>query len=194
MRAVWTLISAITLFGCGDNSYTYMDLREQIYLVPRKSFWDGCEQDPRGYQACRHWRIGSVYRGVNEWFKYFDKESQPQVVVVDSILDIPWYAKNKPIYLSVDKNFCKKALGFDCEACYYYSWHHRKEIKIVFVSANTIDLFMDHEFGHALGRNDNDVPEGTISIMSYSNPGPVSLPDVAMVCQKHRECQLRREK
>ena len=181
MRAVSALVLAIALGGCGSP---YLDLRYPVYLVPKKSFWAGCDEHPLGPQVCRSGRIGQVFNGVDEWFRYFHPDHRPEVVVVLSANGVPFDAVNGPIYLAVDKNDC----GKDSEACYISRWY--KETEIIFMATDKISDFMAHEFGHALGRDDNDVSKGTVSAMSYDLYGTVTPQDFIMMCRMHHECRI----
>lgn len=186
MRFILATLFVLTTCGCGGP---YMNLRQPIYLVPRENFWSGCESDPDGYKACQSLRVKQVNIGINAWLNYFDKHSRPVVIVVASNQDVPFYTVNEPIYLGIDKDYCEEVFdGRKCEACYRYSWYRNTEI--IFSSAENIATAMDHEFGHVLGRDDNDVPKGTTSVMSYSHPGAVSPLDFAMMCRLHRECTV----
>ena len=180
MRVTSALVLAIALTGCGTRPY--LDLREPMYLVPKKSFWTGCEKHPLGPQVCRMRRVAEVFNGVYEWFRYFHPDHRPKVVLVLSVENLPANSFNELIYLAVDKNGC----GKDAEACYNYRWY--RETQIVFVSIGQIGNAMAHEFGHVLGRDDNDVPEGVFSVMSYDKHSRVTRRDFAMMCRKHHEC------
>ena len=172
----------MALFGCGNLSY--INLREPIYLFPQKSFWAGCEYSPFGYKLCQSRRINQVYNGINEWFQYFDKANRPRVIMVFSVGSIPFNVKNKPIYLRIGESKCSG----EAAACYHYRWW--KELEIIFTSAQYIDTTMSHEFGHVLGRDDNDVPEGVVSVMSYNHSSKVTPSDFKMMCALHRECRM----
>lgn len=186
MRSFSAILLAMFMWGCGGTSY--VDLRQPIYLIPRKSFWSGCETDPAGYKSCRLDRIKQARAGINEWFNYFPKGHRPVAIIVASEKNIPPHPINAPIYLAIGQNICTKDGSVAC-----YGWWQR-ESEIIFISAEFISGLMGHEFGHALGRDDNDVPEGTESVMSYRLPTTVTPLDIRMMCKYHFECRMVKQK
>jgi hypothetical protein len=170
----------------------YLDLRHPIYMVTDKSFWSGCEKDPAGDKLCRAIRIQQIKEGVAQWFDYFDKADRPEISLVFSEEELPSNLKNRVIHLGIDPGSqCgKETLGKGSIACY----RHRIP-EIVFQGAGWITpRIMAHEFGHALGRGDNDVPEGTSSVMSYKKQSKVLPLDIEMMCRLHVECQMVKRK
>jgi hypothetical protein len=89
--------------------------------------------------------------------------------------------------LRIEAGNCgKDKLKRNNAACY-----RRSVPEIVFDNPSVITpRIMAHEFGHALGRDDNDVPEGTGSVMSYKKPSRVLPRDIEMMCRLHRECRM----
>ncbi len=200
---VATLFIFLNLFGCGTRivpdrvrskqkrSVPDVDLSKSIYFIPQPSFWSGCETSWMSDKLCRFIRAEQVRNGVNAWLEYLDPSNRPAVVIFPyDGRDIPFDNIGNVIYLSIDKDGCKESKAENAIACYFY-----KQRKIVFIAAEHIGSTSAHEFGHALGRGDNDVPEGTPSVMSYKHPVQVSPLDFEMMCRLHVECRsLKRRK
>jgi len=167
-----------------------MDLRHPVYMVTDDSFWSGCEDYAFGYEACRESRERQIYAGVHQWFHYFDATNRPRVVIVHTVDELPLYMFNDVIHLQIQKGACG---GKGFAAC--YNWEPFSYPKIVFESSNQIiPRIVAHEFGHTLDRDDNDVPAGTDSVMSYEHPTFVLPLDVKMMCRLHHECRMVRRK
>jgi hypothetical protein len=161
-------------------------------MLTDKSFWSGCDRDPAGDKICRAVRVQQIKEGVEQWFDYFDIADRPQKFIVFSEEDLPANSKNRVIHLGIDPGGpCgKENMGKRYIACY----RHRVP-EIVFQGPAWITPRISaHEFGHALGRDDNDVPEGTSSVMSYKKPTRVLPRDVEMMCRLHTECQMVKKK
>lgn len=193
MRALFMAIVLCITCSCAGK-YPYIDLRHPIYMVTDKSFWAGCEEDPAGYESCRNDRITKIRVGANQWFNYFDSAARPRVVIVRTKEELPPHRVNKVIYLKIDKDLCGMATRtIIAAAC--YDWWDSSALKIVFRDESfIISRLAAHELGHALGRDDNDVPIGTGSVMSYTNPTKVLLSDIKMMCRLHRECRMEKKK
>ncbi len=162
----------------------YYDLRQPIYLVVDESFWSGCEKDA----VCRASRIRQIHGGIDEWIDYFDGASRPQVLIFSSEDKLPEEGVNKIIHMQLQPDICGKT----ALACWFA---HTKPPKIVFAHQQWITAqIMAHEFGHVLGRDDNDVPEGTKSIMSYQTQKVVEPLDFEMMCKLHAECPAMKRK
>lgn len=163
-------------------------MRKPIYFVTDQSFWSGCNDFPDSNEACRTLRIEQINNGINEWFNYFNEAVRPQIVIVYSNADLPSNAANKPIYLKIKKDYC----GQDNEKKTYPACHKVQldsPHTIIFDSPEEIAPHIAHEFGHALGRKHNDMPEGAYSIMSYLFQSPHVLPlDIKIMCETHTEC------
>jgi len=187
MRQSQTLFFLIMFLGLsGCVSPPYMNLRQPIYMITDHSFFAGCEEDANGPAACKEWRILQVKRGVSDWFEHFDEPTRPQVIIVASNGDIPDDSENTPIHLQIQSGYCNDSDGAH-PACYHYSYD--SEPSIVFDSHVNIDPFLSaHEFGHALGRDNDDTPEKVGSVMSYSIPTYVLPIDIQMLCELHDEC------
>jgi len=187
---------AIVVLGiCGCGSAPYMDLRHPIYLVPDKSLWSGCDQNPEGNTACRATRFQRVKEGVNQWFDYFDEDNRPRVVIISSKKGLPAKRVNEIIYLKIKTGRCgKEKSGRNFAAC--YNWAPFSSPEIVFDRPDLVTPhLMAHEFGHALGRRGhNDVPEGEYSVMSYKLPTNVLLRDIKIMCRLHHECRMEKRK
>lgn len=177
----------IIFLGLG-GCYTqpYMNLRQPIYLVTDHSFFSDCQDNPKGPAACKEQRILEVKKGVNDWFKHFQESSRPEVIFVASGDNVPDDSENKPIHLRIQSGYC----GSDGEAhpaCYHHSYD--SDPAIVFDNyAEITPLMSAHEFGHALGRDNDDTPEEIGSVMSYSVPTYVLPIDIQLVCDAHDEC------
>lgn len=175
----------------------YMDLRHPFYMVTDQSFWSGCEKDPSGNEACHAFRVKQINDGIKQWFGYFGVATRPQATVVDSTEEVPSGLVNSTIYLRMEANFCgKDKIGRNNAACYASESSSSSDgPEIVFENPSYITpRIMAHEFGHALGRGDNDVPEGTGSVMSYKIPTNVLPLDINMMCHLHCECQMVKRK
>ena len=185
MRAFLIATAVIGLGGC-EAVPPYMDLREPIYMVTDSSFWIGCEDDGAGYEACRTLRVQQVENGVNEWFKHFDEATRPQVVIVYSKADLPSNRGNDPIYIKIKPGYCPVATSTpNAAACYSY----QSSTMIFDSSENITPRTSAHEFGHALGRGDNDVPENVYSVMSSTHDSEQVVPiDIKIMCKMHPEC------
>lgn len=162
----------------------YFDLRYPIYMVIDQSFWSGCEKDPAGDKACRALRLKNIHAGVNQWLDYFDKTARPLVPIFSLGEQPPANRVNKIVRIRLLPDYC----GKEALAC-WSEWANPPNI--VFVHSQWITpRIMAHEFGHVLGRGDNDVPKGTSSIMSYDNQKVVEPLDIKMMCALHRECRM----
>lgn len=180
------LLAFLVLIGC-SAAMPYMDLRRPMYLVTDKSFFAECENYSEGPAACKEKRIQEVRTGIKSWFRHFHELTRPQVFIVASEDEIPLDASNEPIYLRVDKERCKRDDASVPAACYSFGWNTISAI--VFESPRFITPFIAaHEFGHVLGRDDNDVPKGIGSVMSYEMPTYVLPIDLEKMCALHDEC------
>ena len=189
MGALFIAIAFVVVCGCAK--FQYLDLRYPVYIVVDKSFWSGCEDEPDGAEACRVQRIKRFSDGVNKWFEPFDKANRPKAVILFSSKKLPSNRVNGVIYLKIDSNFC----GEDAVACYQRMSILFSGARIVFDNADDITLRVsEHEFGHALGRNDDDAPEGVKSVMSYDNPSDILPLDIKMMCKLHHECRMVKRK
>ncbi len=188
MRSFFIAIVLVVICSCARAPY--FDLRHPIYMVADKSFLSGCEKDPAGHEACRAVRVKKIYAGLSQWFDYFDEANRPQAVILSSKKELPSNrANNDVIYLKIEAGFC----GNGNAACYAYgaSSSSFSSPEIVFEKSSEIaPRMMAHEFGHVLGREDNDVPKGTASVMSYKMQIDVSPLDIQMMCRLHRECRM----
>lgn len=194
MRAFLIAI-AFVICGCAAKA-PYFDLRHPVYVAADKSFWLGCEGDTVGDKACRQYRVEQIFAGFNQWFDYFDKDNRPRAVFVHSKKNLPKNPVNNVIHLGISELFCGKIPEKDtwAGACYAWrkqTWFSSGSTRIVFKKIDYITpRIFAHEFGHALGRDDNDVPEGTGSVMSYEIKTTVTPLDVKMMCRMHRECHM----
>lgn len=200
MRSFYITAALAVICNCaGKNTNTdsavvtrrpelYYNLRYPIYLVVDESFYFGCEQSPTDEAACRALRLQHIKEGVNEWLDYFDDANRPKVVFFPSTEKPPSDSANKTILVRMQSVICGRA----ALAC----WFERKDPpEIVFANRRwIIPRIMAHEFGHVLGRGDNDVPAGTVSIMSYNTQKAVEPLDIKMVCKLHRECKMEKLK
>ena len=171
----------------------YMDLRHPFYLVTDQSFWSGCDKDPAGVEACHTFRVKQINDGIKQWFEYFDVATRPQAMVFDSEEEAPSGPVNSIIYLRIQAGFCgKDKIGESNAACYASGLTSKSDgPEIVFEKPLWITpRIMAHEFGHALSRDDNDVPEGTGSVMSHKIQTNVLPLDINMMCHLHCECQM----
>jgi len=188
MRAILILALSFATIGCLERPQ--VDLREPIYLVAEESFWDECEECPAGWMACHADRMAAVYNGIDEWFQYFPESARPVALVVWPEENVPDGAANALIRLKIKEGGCKKPDGYH-PACYRWSQDslgRNRPPEIIFDHPGAIDPQMvAHEFGHALGRDDNDVPEWQYSVMSYSHPSYVVPVDIDLVCALHPE-------
>ena len=192
MRSFLIAIVALGICSCAFRSGPYIDLRYPVYIVAEQSFWSGCEEDLASEDACRQSRIAQVRSGINQWFDPFEETDRPQAVILDSKDKLPWRSVNEAIYLKIEKGNCgKDARGKKKAGACYGRDNFFSPLYIVFESSIQIrPQVVAHEFGHALGRDDNDVPEGTGSVMSYDTPTNVLLMDIKMMCRLHRECGM----
>lgn len=190
MRSFLIAIAFIIISGC--KSGPYYNLRKPIYLVTEQSFWFGCEEDPRGYEGCQKYRLQQVGSGIEQWFGPLYNTLHPIYFIVDSRSKAPHNLVNETIYLKIEKGNCgKDAYGKrEAGACYGRDHWYSRRLYIVFENPNQITArVMAHEFGHTLGRDDNDVPKGTGSVMSYDTPTDVLLMDIEKMCKLHYECR-----
>lgn len=186
IKSLFFLFVFLGLVGCSATA-PYVDLRHPVYLVTDKSFFAECEKYSDGPAACKEKRIHEVRRGVNGWYRHFAEPTRPKVFIVASENEIPPDAFNEPIYLRIDKDRCKEGGASDPAACFIFG--HNILSSIVFESPRFISPFIAaHEFGHALGRDDNDVPVGIGSVMSYAIPTYVLPIDLEKMCALHAEC------
>lgn len=178
--------SSLNYTGLGLNPY--LNLRKPIYLVTDPSFWSACENDPAGYENCRALRIEQVSAGVNDWFKHFDAADRPRVTILYSKADLPSYPSNDPIYLKIKPGGCRTdGDKFNPPACYEHTPF--SPLAIIFDSPEEIEPHFAHEFGHALGRDHDDMPKGVYSVMSYKLDSSYVLPvDIQIMCEAHHEC------
>jgi hypothetical protein len=182
MRAILMLAVALGIFGCEQPAF---DLREPIYLVAEDSFWQGCDDDPAGYEACAASRVAIIYESVDMWFRHWSAENRPLGILISKGQDVP--GQNEPVYLKIDWSECRSRPGAITASC--FSWGPSDPVKIIFKEPKYITLnIMTHEFGHVLGLDDNTAPDGKISIMSYGIWEVCVVPlDIEMVCELHRE-------
>ena len=185
-----TLVSGLS--ACA--SPPQFDLTERFYMVTAPSFSAGCENDPAGYEVCYAGRIKMVRNGVNEWFKHFDEATRPQLFIVGSEDELPSDLANPVIHLKVEHNGCW-ADGKYHMACYHWEPGESPEIRFDASADIMLDLvpflipsLVAHEFGHALGLEHNDIPEGTNSVMSPSVQSYVLPTDIDLLCAIHAEC------
>lgn len=189
----------IAVFGiCSCTKIPYFDLRHPIYMVTEQSFWSGCEEDPAGYEACRKFRVKQINDGVKQWFEPFDEADRPRAVILFSKIKLPSNRVNRDVvYLKIEAGFCEKdKLGKNNAACYAYGGDPLfTSPEIVFENSSEITpQTAVHEFGHVLGRDDNDVPKGTGSVMSYKIRTPVTPLDIKMMCKLHHECRMMKRR
>lgn len=193
MRALFITITFVVLCSCAPKA-SYYDLRHPVYVMAYKSFWLGCEDDSGSAKACREYRVEQVYAGFNQWFNYFDKANRPRAVFVFSAKQLPAHLVNKVIYLGISEKICRDELA---AACYFGKswWYWPLKDRIMLKNSTSIQsIIIAHEVGHAFGRDDNDVPEGTDSVMSYKRLTHVTPLDFKMMCKKHRECRMVKHK
>ena len=181
------LFTAVVVLGfCGCAKAPYFDLRHPIYMMTDQSFWSGCETDPIGEKVCRKFRVAQVDAGVDDWFRYFDEATRPQAVIVGSKAELPLDRINKAvIHLKIWAGHCGKGN----EACYI--WKMNSSPELVFDGSSYIfPSLVAHEFGHALNRDHDDLPDGIFSIMlplvlktDYVLPA-----DIELLCRIHTEC------
>ena len=195
MRSFFTIVTLALFCSCAavntDKTESpksppdlYYDLREPIYLVIDESFWSGCEKDV----VCRASRLRQINGGIDEWMDYFEDSSRPQVLIFSSKDELPVEGVNKIIHVQLQPEICGKT----ALACWFA---HTKPPKIVFAHQQwTTPCIMAHEFGHVLGRDDNDVPEGVKSVMSYATQKMVEPLDFKMMCKLHAECKGMKHK
>lgn len=192
MRALFIAIALAAMCSCVKVPYFRLD--KPFYFEADQSFWSGCNKNYPHYEDCREYRIKQIYAGINEWFKYFDKADRPQVVVILSEKQLPAHLVNSVIHLKISGDLCEKWMA----ACYQghkFIWSSVIKISVVFkTAAEIIRDSIAHEFGHALGRKDNDVPEGVDSVMSYTHPTSVTYLDFKMMCKLHYECRMMKRK
>lgn len=177
-------ICLLGLVGCDYRPY--LDLNEPIYLVTEPSFFAGCEEAAEGQYICQEQRIDEVRKGTEGWFGHFAEPTRPQVVFVASRDAVPVGAQNTPIHLRISSGFCDDSNGKH-EACFPYG--PNKEPAIVFEDKKYIGpMLAAHEFGHALGIDHEDVPEGRNSVMTSTISAYVVPLDIEILCQIHGEC------
>lgn len=179
-----------------------IDLRFPVYLITERSFFLDCDKesalicvnDPAcALAACRKRRIDEVKNGIDDWFKHFAEPTRPRAFIVASRDEIPLGAKNPPIYLRVRSNDCNNRDGTKNSACYFKK-DGSEPAAIVFDEPCHIGAQLSaHEFGHALGRDDNDVPTCIGSVMSYTISTDVLPVDMEKMCALHPECPPREE-
>lgn len=191
MRNALIIGLLVVLFSSFDYSYcmpNFINVRKPIYLVAESSFWSGCDNHPDGDSVCRALRVEQVLEGAREWFNYFDEADRPMVIFAYSTAEVPARTVNAPIYLKIEKDYC----GFTEEKIAYpacYKNYFGSPPAIIFDLPEEIAPHIAHEFGHALGRKHNDMPEEAFSIMSYIQQAFHVLPiDIKIMCQTHTEC------
>jgi hypothetical protein len=187
------LVAGLIIIFFGSIDYTcckssFINLREPIYLVADPSFWSDCKNHPDGENACRKLRVEQIKNGINEWLYYFDEFNRPQLIIAYSSGELPAHMVNTPIQLKIEKDYCGKTdEGEPYPACYKDSLGSSPAI--VFDLPEEIAPHIAHEFGHALGRSHNDMPEDAYSIMSYVLEAFHVLPlDIKIMCKTHTEC------
>ncbi len=188
------LICGLLIIFFSSLDYTrfasgFINLRWPIYLVTDSSFWSGCESDLAGYEACRAFRIKQINDGVDDWFGHFDEATRPQVVIVYSKADLPSNPINDPIYLKIKGGYCGMATSTEIAAACYYNKFISPPVIVFDLPKNITSSTFAHEFGHALGREHEDVPKDNYSIMSYTHDSGHIIPiDIKIMCKMHSEC------
>ncbi len=180
------LLAAVLFVVCNCSRPPYFNLRKPIYLVTHQSFWSGCEVDSESEMECRSYRVAQLNAGIAQWLDPLKDTLHSQAFIFLSEEQVPPKRVNSIIYLRVQSGFCGKGHG----ACYAWALSsHSPSVEIVFDSPSEImPRVMAHEFGHVLGRDDNDVPKGVGSVMSYTIKTNVSPLDIKMMCRLHHEC------
>jgi len=190
MRAILILCLSFAAFGCLERPH--LDLGEPVWFVADESFYLGCDNDPAGYMACYAVRNHLIHQGVNEWFEYFPEANRPVALILWPEENVPNGAANELIRLKIEKGACDKP-DDPHPACYRWSQDSRgrnRPPEIIFDHPDAINPSMvAHEFGHALGRDDNDVPEWQYSVMSYTRPFYVAPVDIDLLCALHPEVE-----
>ena len=187
MRVLFiSMVAVMSLVGC--DSFPYMNLEEPICLVATESFFVGCDKDPAMEVECRESRLEVVRSGTAEWFDFFQEETRPSVLIVESEDELPSGLVNTLVYLRVDKDLCEAPNAL---ACYHKDLCADPDI--VFVTEERIrNIVLAHEFGHVLGLDHYDGLEGMPSIMSAGNKAQhVQSDDIDRVCEIHAECPAR---
>lgn len=172
------------LIGCDYRPY--MDLNKPIYMITDPSLFAGCEESDDGVEACREERLQIVRNGVDDWFDHFNESSRPQVILVASRREVPVDARNTPIHLRISPGACDDSCGKHW-ACFQYGYNQQPAMVFEDVKYLTPRMAA-HEFGHVLGVDHEDVPEGRNSVMTR-NPSAYVVPlDIDILCQIHDEC------
>lgn len=186
------LIVIALLIGCSSSKLPSFNLRYPIYMLADKSFWSGCEKDPTGNEVCQGLRIQEINSGIEQWYGQLDKTLYPPPIIVYSKEKVPAGQVNDLVVLRIEPGFC----GVGKAACFAYrSASSSSSPEIVFDDPRWITAnIMAHEFGHVLGRDDNDLPAVIGSIMSYTTRTDVTPLDVKMVCDLHPECLKAKQK
>ena len=186
------LVTGLVIIFFSSVKYTcckssFINLREPIYLVADQSFWSGCKNHPDGEDACRGLRVEQVKKGINEWLDYFDEFDRPRLIIACSSNELPPRTANTPIHLKIAKDYCGQT---NKRTSYPSCYKDRLDSPaIIFDLPEEIAPHIAHEFGHALGRNHNDMPEDAYSIMSYTLQAFHVLPlDIKIMCEMHAEC------
>lgn len=162
------------------------DLSESVYLVPDSSFFSGCDEDPAGEKICHDLRIGQIGYGIKKWTRYFDQDSKLELVILGSEADLPAQRKNRFVYLKLAPGLWECA---GHPACYYNTGMDHKSGPVISFDgfANITCGYAEHEIGHVFGRDDNDVPAGVRSVMSYAFPADVTPLDFQILLAMHPE-------
>lgn len=180
-KGVSFILGVLGLAGCEATS-PYMDLDQPIYLITEDGFFAGCEEE-NDTADCEKGRVREVRNGINDWFKHFAEPTRPQAVFVASQEDVPSDAENTPIHLQITSGLCSE----DAVACYYYEYDSEPIMAFVFLEY-VIPIMAAHEFGHALGRDHDDMPAGRKSVMTPKPSAYVVPLDIQILCELHDEC------
>lgn len=211
MRSFFNAVVVTLICGCAHGAKTqpiqiqpYFDLRQPVYVYADESFWLGCEGDAAGDEACRNFRIKEIYKGFDQWFRYFLKFNRPKAIFVLTDKDMPEHPVNPVIHLGISEDFCGDAdivetiVPKPAGAC--YSWDKdefisHNTVRIVFKNITQLyDRTVAHEIGHAFGRGHRDLPRGTGSVMSYHKKTDVTPLDLKTMCKMHHECRTMKRK